>query len=349
MEEILIIMGLIIFVFILKLDEEFSLKRYIDYMPVMIFFFLSVVVNYTFVTKIEFVKNLIEQSLYPFAEKVTVILFCMALSLIYSPIFIALLQKIHEKNIIRRTEKKIKPMEYMYYREILNNISPAILSYSHNGKIIVEDAVVAILLNLKLKKYIEIENNEIIILKDIENLLEHERLVLEKIRAAKYDEGFFKRVFKVTLKQEMISRGYLKEIKNDRANIVYSIEIIMLWMILFILTTMPVFLKVTNNMLVLIGVYATTFLCIPIYKFLQSKINVTSRTEVSLELGAKIRGVRNYIKDYSSITDNNIEIINLYDEFVIYAIILDMKGKLNDDCKKMYEQTKNLVINFRKK
>ena len=71
------------------------------------------------------------------------------------------------------------------------------------------------------------------------------------------------------------------------------------------------------------------------------------RTKKALKLSGKLKGLKNYIHDYSIIANNGIENINLYDEYVIYAIILNIRGKLNTQCKQIYRNIKNRVIHKR--
>ena len=247
-------------------------------------------------------------------------------------------------------------MEYEYYRDIIKDISLAILMFIHNKKINVEDCVVATLLDLELKKYIKIENERVIILKDISELLSFEQLVLQRNN---YDEKTFKKLFIESLMSQLVKQRYINkkakkydisedhhiEKMKDKSNIAYFMELPIAWMVIYMLS---IFALITGANLVvavfMIVAYITAFLCIPIYNFIQNRIIVIIRTEKALELAAKIKGIKNYIVDYSNIKNSGIEMVKLYEEFVIYAIILDIKGNLNNECKELYENIKNKVV-----
>ena len=108
------------------------------------------------------------------------------------------------------------------------------------------------------------------------------------------------------------------------------------------LMTMPFFIKVTPLGALVFVAYFLTFAGVPIYKFVQSKINPVTRTRKALELSGKLAGLKKYIKDYSNIRNNGVENINLFDEYVIYAIIFNIQGKLNDECREIYINMKNV-------
>ena len=91
--------------------------------------------------------------------------------------------------------------------------------------------------------------------------------------------------------------------------------------------------------------YFLTFVSVPIYKKIQAKINPILRKDKALELSGKLKGLKNYINDYSMIKDYGVENINLYDEYVIYAVIFNIRGKLNTECKKIYDNIKIISIN----
>ena len=100
------------------------------------------------------------------------------------------------------------------------------------------------------------------------------------------------------------------------------------------LSTLVIFVKFSSLGLLLLLSYFLTFACVPIYKFIQSKINVLVRSEESIGLGVKMKGMKKYIEDFSNIQNNSSDMINLFEEYVIYAIVLDLKGRLNNECKK---------------
>lgn len=339
---ILMIIGIALFIFLIKIDKEFRpLKKYI---PIATIFIITTTINYQLISNVEYFKNIIENSIDPTYDQIIIVLISMVLSLIYNPIFVIILQKHHEKKYIKKYEKKLEVKEYEYYRDILNHVSPAIMAYCYNQKINIDDTIVATLLNLELRKIIKIENNKIIIIKDITNLENHEKLILEQLKTDQYAKKTFKKLLKRILMADMLEDKYIYKSDDKEINIAYFTELIMAWMILYILIILFFFTQTSKLVIILFLVYAGVFFCIPIYKNIQARINVNIRTKKALELGSKIKGMKNYIEDFSSIPDNEVERIKLYEEYVIYAIILNLKGKLNDDCKKIIQDMKKMSI-----
>jgi len=366
---VFIIIGIVEFIIILKLGK-ISIKNFKKYLPVAILYLISTIVNYIFISKIGLVKEIMYVTKGVGIEEITLFLVSMAIALVYSPIYVAILQKNHEKNIIKSYEKKTKVMEFEYYRDIIKKVPPGILMFVNNRKINVEDCVVATLLDLQIKKYIRIDNEKIVILKEIHDLLPYEELVLTK---NDFEEKTFKKLFKECLMNEMVFQKYVNILSNpkeknyndlktniekinDESNIAYFLEFPMGWMVVYVLTVlflfgglirdviMPDIESYTLVITLMVVSYFLVFLCSYIYKFIQNRINVIIRTEKSLELAAKIKGIKKYIEDYSNIKNNGIDMVNLYEEFVIYAIILDIKGKLNNECKELYNNIKNKIV-----
>lgn len=304
---------------------------------VIIFIFVGLtILFYITLSKLEIIKELRLYSEFPIYDNIIILLFSMAISINLDGIIAIFLQKIYEKKIINEYEKKYNVEVYEYYREILKNESPAILSYCYNKKINVEDEVVATLLNLKRKNIIEINDNVLTIVGDINSLNNHEKYILNNFKRID------KKEFKYQLLKDLMTQRYVRKRDKKDVDIVSIMEIFMIWMIFYILMTILIFMNSTSLGILAFIAYFLTFAGIPIYKFIQSKINPVTRTIKALELGGKLSGLKKYIQDYSNIKNTGIENINLFDEYVIYAIIFDIKGKLNDDCKNIYLNMKNI-------
>lgn len=304
---------------------------------VIIFIFVGLtILFYITLSKLEIIKELRLYSEFPIYDNIIILLLSMAISINLDGIIAIFLQKIYEKKIINEYEKKYNVEVYEYYREILKNESPAILSYCYNKKINVEDEVVATLLNLKRKNIIEINDNVLTIVGDINSLNNHEKYILNNFKRID------KKEFKYQLLKDLMTQRYVRKRDKKDVDIVSIMEIFMIWMIFYILMTILIFMNSTSLGILAFIAYFLTFAGIPIYKFIQSKINPVTRTIKALELGGKLSGLKKYIQDYSNIKNTGIENINLFDEYVIYAIIFDIKGKLNDDCKNIYLNMKNI-------
>ena len=99
------------------------------------------------------------------------------------------------------------------------------------------------------------------------------------------------------------------------------------------------------NIVQILSIFITYFLSfgnVAIYNGITEKINPFVKTPKGFELDAELNGLKNYLKDFTSINDESIDRIKLYDEYIIYAIIFDLKGKLNDECKNIYNNIKKI-------
>ena len=86
-----------------------------------------------------------------------IVLLGLVVSLIYIYIKQSITNSLEIKNIEEKYKKNIEKFEY--YRDILNGYSPAILSLVYNRKIKYSDTLTATILNMKLNKYIDIEDS----------------------------------------------------------------------------------------------------------------------------------------------------------------------------------------------
>ena len=108
--------------------------------------------------------------------------FSLALALLIDTVFVAYIQNLSERKIIYQYEKKYQSNTYDYYRDILEEKSPGILSLCYNSrKMNFKDIVVSILLYLKQIQMIEFVNDDIKVIGDISKIKNHERIVLEYI------------------------------------------------------------------------------------------------------------------------------------------------------------------------
>ncbi len=336
-----IIYGLIaaIIVICINKDHYWNFKKSWSIIAI---FIVTTILVYILISNINFFNNIISKSSYPIYDKFVVFLTSMSISILIDGIFINIIQKIYENNIIKMYEKNYKIENYQYYREILKTKSPAILSFCYNRKINVEDAVVSIILNLQKQGIIEFKENKIKVIGDTLKLSKHERYV---INSKSYDQKF-EREFKQLLINDLIKDQYIYMKDEKEIDIVYSMRMFILWMLIYTVISIPIFMKLSNIGILIFLSYFLTFIGIPIYTLIYNNINSTVRNEKALELSAKLNGLKNYIKDYSNIKDSTVNSIILYDEYIIYCIILDIKGNLNDECKQIYQNIKsNLIYN----
>ena len=111
--------------------------------------------------------------------------------------------RVRKNAIIKRNE------EYVYYRGDLNKVSPSIIMFTSTFNVDIKKSISATILKLKLTGYItENCNSYIYTNKDISNLLESERMVLNLIINNYFDKNNYEEV----VKQETLDNKYI--VKN---------------------------------------------------------------------------------------------------------------------------------------
>lgn len=338
-----IVFGIIVTIIVIILFKDYykDLKKFFS---LIIIFAITTIFIYMIISNIHFLKDIISKNNFILYDKLVILLTSMSIAILIDGIFANIIQKLYENYIIIKYEKKHKTKNYEYYRNIIQTKSPAILSYCYNKKINVEDEVIAIILSLQKRGIIELKENKLTLIGEIKKLKNHEKYVLQNIKKISSNNKEFKKVFKQLLINDLEEEEFIYVPNTEDVNIVSIMEMFMIWMILYILVAIPIFMQFSSIGALVFLAYFLTFVGIPIYKAIQENINPVIRNEKALELSGKLKGLKNYIEDYSIIKNNGIENIVLYDEYVIYAIIFNIKGKLNNECKQIYKNIKNNYI-----
>src|SRR5574344_2074276 len=337
-----VLLNVMIMGFIVKVEKDY-IKKFNLYKYTLLIFLLLVIVIFRILVNIDFIANIIQDSKYPFFDKIPIFLISISISLIINLFFARRLQTLQERITIRNLEKKdIKKIEkFDYYREIIKDTSPANIAYSNEKKIKLDNVVVTTILSLEKQGKIKIENNKVILLNDMEslNLFEHEKLILSffnnEISLKRLKKNFMHDLFNDLEKEKIIINK-----NSKKMNSTYILELFIIWQILFSLIMLEILFATSTFGIVVFIAYFLTFMTIPIYKAIEAKIHPVVRTKKGLEIAAKIDGLKKYIIDFSNISKTGLDNINLFDDYVIYAIILDIPGKLNREAKLKY---KNLI------
>ena len=232
-----------------------------------------------------------------------------------------------------------------YFREILKEYSLAELSYIDDFKVVPRREITATLLNLKLKKKIEINKDSIIVIdNNLENLKKTEEFILKNIHNGKVkigDSGYIESYAQDEAIEDELITIKTKEEGEKRVNKNIKKKKI-IWIILFVIfailcNNVEKINVIDNNIIkglctvLVIGffiVIAWNFILTPItslvYFLLQT--NSYKRTEKGEELNEKIEGLKQYIIDYSLLIDKEQNDLMLWDEYLIYSIIFDINS-----------------------
>lgn len=260
----------------------------------------------------------------------------MSVSLLADSLFVKIFQVYKEKNDIKKIEKRLSfnKIDYLYYRDILEGYSPAVLAFCYKKDIKLDDVIISTLLDLERKNRIKIQNGKINIDTDINkmDITHYEKIILSCYNKKRLID---KKELYTEIKDETEKKGLIQLGNKKEVNSTYIMELFIAWIIIYTIITIPLFIRVSSLGVWLFVFYFLTFLWIPIYKVIQSKIRFIIRTKEGIEISAKMQGLKRYIEEFSRIQDERIENIELFEEYVIYAIIFDLRGRLNKEVKEL--------------
>ena len=234
-----------------------------------------------------------------------------------------------------------------YYREIISKYSPGVLSYVDDFKLEEKD-IVATLMSLELKKKIKIEDKIKLVDENEENLEENEKYILDKIKNNKIKDinilTFEKKVI-----SDCINDGLLEEKTDIKKKIIKKILICVLiyalliigfnflpmafnniqsdnWIVVFLLAMIIIFFA-------MVIFPFTTIVYIRSYYFM-NKLNPYIRNKKAKDINSKLEGLRNYIKDYSLLGQKDHKDIIIWDNYLIYSVMLGQNTEIVDEIMK---------------
>lgn len=273
-------------------------------------------------------------------------------SLVLMPLYY-FLYNYKEKINTRKLEDKIilKNIDFQYYRDIIEEYSPAMLSLILDGLEFDKDlgASVIYLINkgyLKLqdknkiirtdKDYSKLpEDLKIICDSDVNHLLACKRIKAKNVNEEmqSHQSGKTRLKWLNTIEKQAVEKGLANE-KEDK-----SWKTILILFIIGIIESLFAMYIESYELLFFSGL--VTFLLI-ILRFWAFDENKFVKTQKGYELYTKIVGLKNYIKDYSNLSESKLKEISIWEDYLIYAIIFNDTSKLNKEAKYFYETVCNV-------
>ena len=266
-----------------------------------------------------------------------------------------------------KNKKYTSRQKVIYYRDKLNGISPTTISLMQNIKIEEEKDLIATLLKLQLMGNIVISGNEIIITSDdTSKLLASEEIIFGELKTGKLRRSYIED-WKQQAVVEAKAQGYLKEKKSSKSIIRKKIVLIVLFVlsILYFMTYanpvmysieevlalnipenmslfdipthenseifIDVLSQITSIFMSIIGIFGCPilyFIFHVMYKFQKDELKRTYKGEA---LTDEILGMKRFLHDFSMLDEADKEAIGLWDEFLIYAVVLGENEKVVDE------------------
>lgn len=260
---------------------------------------------------------------------------------------------IHNSLEKRKTAKQeesmiIKNISFEYYRDIIEEYSPATLSFILDGTEFDKD-IGASIIYLINKKYLELQGDKIIRTekdcstlsknlqllcnRDINHLLAFRKLKIKNVKQQKQANEATETVteWMELVEKEALEKGLVIERKKYKLTSILSILCILEAIYAICIEVYGLFFF--SSILALI-------LCF--MKFWTFDENKWVKTQKGYEIYTKIVGLRNYIKDYSMLSDSELKQISIWEDYLIYAIIFNNKTHLNREAMDFYKKVCNM-------
>lgn len=251
------------------------------------------------------------------------------------------------KITIYKIETSYNVVDDKYYREILDEDSCGVLSYVYNKKINYKDILISTLIGLEKEKILEFDYDKKyikVLSSETTGLCEYEKYILELLRSnEKNDIILFPKLKKIILNENfrINIKGMIKKSSKEKGyykttDFGHSFMIYILFLNYFITLFCCFFLQ---NGEISILCFANEILLLFLAYIENKKIYI--RTSKGKMLSQKLNGLKNYLVDFSIINERNVEDINLWDYYILYAIIFDLKGNLDKNVNALYMELKN--------
>ena len=255
-----------------------------------------------------------------------------------------------ERNVsirIKRDNTKYTTEEnILYYRELLDNISPAVISIVDNYKIEPKKDALAGILKLVLSGHVKMDNNTLeVIDKETESLSISQKELYNMIRDGKLDD-IETEAWKTECYREATNEGYVYLIQdlNQKHAGEHFIKGIIKFMVIFIssialimiLNALDVIILTMFLILFLIvfsGFYIPYLIGYTVYYLLRkSDFRYTEKGEKTKN---RIEGLKRFINDYSSLDEKDKKEVVLWDDYLIYAVLFEQNKSIIKDMLKL--------------
>ena len=310
---------------ITKEEKKIFIRKWI------LIFFVASLIIFTFILKIQLTKYLntitnnsngssfyfdgVYDKLWPLiiaSQILSVFNFLMPLFLI------KLLYAVRKHYVIKKNTTYISINELTYYRDLFKDLSPGMISFLVNLGVEYEKDISATLLRLEHQRFISFQNNKTIILENDLSVLKADEIELlnllkKNIPLTKSTLATWETLVIETVK----SKGYITE--KSPASL-----------------TGNLFNKISFWSLLLFP-FLPIILIINLRKISRYPIVSFERTAAGNEMTEKIAAMKNFIRDFSNLSEANKEQVLLWDEFLIYAVILEENTLVIDEIMALFK------------
>lgn len=238
-----------------------------------------------------------------------------------------------------------------YYRDVLKEYSPSVLSYIDNFSINYTSSLLGDLLALEQRKMITINQDNITLLskEGKDNLPITLKYVFENI--VNGNLNIDKYTYENTIIKEARNFNLLEDDKKVKSHIKKEILISIIIYIIFIIVTVVLFnnienINIMNNIFLVFVIFFIFFILFlilayyPITKIIslviltnKLKHNNGIRTSIGEEVNLKLEGLKNFLKDFSILDEKTKEELIIWQDYLIYSVIFNQNTKIVDKYK----------------
>lgn len=239
--------------------------------------------------------------------------------------------------IMNAVKKKNEVNSKDYYRDIENKYTPAIASLLLDYHLEVNEGVLATILDLHVRKYLKIikkdKKLEIeVINENTEKLYLHEKYVIECL---KKNELIRISEFQSKVQEDCINSKLVnKKEVSPYWGIVIKIEVA-IGIILKLLDEF--YIESLFKIALIIDVITLIITCA---FSLTIKRNI--RTSQGKEIALRFKGLKNFLKDYTLLSERDINYIDISDRYLPFALALGVADKLENS----YVEYNKLISNY---
>lgn len=276
------------------------------------------------------------------------------LSLLMFPVLLVSIVLGVQKGRARRVrdDSTFVPVQNLdYYRDNLSELNPSLVSLLIDLDIYGKKDMVATLLRMQNKKVISFqENGKIIVTGENQQLDNSERELLSIIKKGKLNSNKSFLVWKQNRFYDAERLGYIKKkpVKNLEVNSKYLILGFLSFIAAFFVWGALLASNLIGNMESVIDVLEIhaillildVFLFLPFY-FLGKTVGyskrgdvIWERTTLGNETAEKIAGLVQFIHEFSLLSEAKKEQVELWDDYLVYAIVLEENEKIVKDISK---------------
>jgi len=233
--------------------------------------------------------------------------------------------------------------KFKYYRDIINDYSISELGYIFNGRKKTQLLILAELEYLKLKKAININDNKINIL-DNNNFKKTEKYILEHYKFINDKE--FEKYYLSCIENSLKEKSAIVPFKIHISGKVILSLFIMLISFFVSWTLILNSLDNINNtiyMIIEFSLFLLTCSTTLISMLIFNKEHILVKTPIGHDIYMKLNGLKKYIKDFGNFEDRKLEEITLWEEYILYAIILNESNAIESDAKKELDELIKII------